>query len=443
MDTAGPAASPSRWGRWDRAFRRALFVAFLLHLPLIPSRLFDWARILFLSPPADYDDADASAVIPIDLDLLGRDPTPDPPADPGPTAPAPPAAAPGESAIDAGAPKPVADAGAPPPDAGKPRPAPDTDAGKPPSDAGSPADPGPLADAGPPSGVKDPLAAAGGAGQWSAKDPNVQVLLSGRALRKHPLGPWASRVLLMFPEWQQFFQGTPLDPIRDFDHLLITTPRLRGDRSKLVAILSTNLPSEQVTEAIDQVVHRTRGVWIEDAPVTAARAKVDGAPRILAWVPQKKLIAILPDEAKDQLSKLKKAKGFRNGAEAMVVSLITPARPLRNAIALPETLKWARASLTPTADGGADVALEAGDRSPEDAERHAPMLTREFERWRKIDVLGLTSIEIFEPLTIVNVGDTLRGRTHITAGQLRQIMGYVEQTMRNVYDAGGARYTEH
>ncbi len=130
-----------------------------------------------------------------------------------------------------------------------------------------------------PAPVRDPMSAAGGAGKIAAKDPNVQFLLSGRALRKHPLGSFFSRTLLMLPEWRQFFRTTQVDPIRDFDHLLITAPRLRGDSSKMVAILETNLPAETMHAALGEVIHQTNGVWVEDAPVTAARARIASAPR--------------------------------------------------------------------------------------------------------------------------------------------------------------------
>jgi hypothetical protein len=418
MDTAPPAR-----GKWaDRAFRRALTIAMLLHLPLVPTRIFDWVRLAF-SHAGDYDDADAQAIVPIDLDLLAKDPVAEPaPAAPPPPAPAPPST--GDAPVDAGAPKPRPDAGTLPADGGAPHPA-----------------EAPAPDAGPPgpAPVRDPMSAAGGAGKIAAKDPNVQLLLSGRALRKHQLGPWLSRLLSMIPDWKNFFGETPIDPVRDLDHLLITAPRLRGDSGKMVAIMAVNVPNEQIHEAVDQVIHRANGVWIEDAPVPAARARIGGAPRVFAMVPQKKLLVVLPGDATDQLERLKQAKPFRNSTEAVVVSLLTPARPFRDFFPLPDTLKWMRLAVIPTADGGVDLAIEAGDRSAEDAAEHAKALTEAVERRRKIDVLGLTSVEIVDAITFVGAGDTIRARTHVSNGQVRQIMGYVEQRARERF---GVR-TEH
>lgn len=405
-----------RHRKLDRAFARALAIALFLHVPLVPSRVFDWVRFAFSHDVGDYDAADASAVVPIDLDLLAREPVAEPPAPAAPPPPAPPPASSGDTPVDAGAPRPRTP---PPPDGGAP-----------------PADGGGATDGGAPAPVEDPMAAAGAAGKIAAKDPNVQLLLSGRALRKHPLGAFFSRVLLAIPEWRQFFQETPLDPIRDFDHLLITAPQLRSDSSKMVAILATAAPAEQIHEAVDQVVHRANGVWLEDAPVTAARAKVGGAPRLFALLPQKKLMVILPGDAMDQLERLKKAKPFRNSAEGLVVSLLTPARPFGAFFPLPQSLKWMRIAVIPTADGGVDLAIDAGDQSWQDAERHAEQMTRDLERRRKVDVLGLTSVEILDPVTFESSGETIRARTHVSRGKLGQIMAYVEGMVQQRYDAG-------
>lgn len=412
----------------DRLFVRALVIAALLHFPLVPSRFLDWVRLALFHQVGDYDDKDAQAVVPIDLDLLAKDPVAEPPAPAPAPPPAPPAPGPSDAIVDAG----------PPPPKPKPKPAPPKEL----PDAGAPepsasADAGPL-DGGAPPPLKDPMAAAGGAGKIAAKDPNVQLLLSGKAMRKHALGQFFSRVLLAIPEWRQFFQGTPIDPINDLDHILITAPRLKGDSAKMVAIMGFGVGAEPIREAIDQVVHRTNGVWLEDAPVKAARAKVAGAPRLFALLPQKKLLVILPGDAEAELEKLKQAKPFRNSSEGLVVSLLTPSRPFRDFITLPDSIKWMRIALSPTADGGADVAIDAGDASWQDAERHAEQLTRELERRRKVD-LGVVTLEILDPVTFESSGDTIRARTHISRSKLGQIMAFVEQQALSRTDAGPRR----
>lgn len=118
--------------------------------------------------------------------------------------------------------------------------------------------------------------------------------------------------------------------------------------------------------------------------------------------------------------------GFKSSAEGAVVSMLTPARPFAPFFPLPATLKWLRLALIPTADGGADLALDAGDGDHDQATAHAEFLTREIEARRKVD-LGVTTIELFAPVTFAAEGDTIRARTHVPAQKLAAIMAYVEQ----------------
>ena len=412
--TRGRGPGDTRRPRRSRAFALALAVSLLAHLPLVPTRLGEWVRMALSREGSDYDD-DAGALIPIDLDLLGKEPVPEAPRAPIEPSPRP---VRGPSETDA------SDAG--PPARTRPRPPPE------PLDGGPDAGP----DAGPPPPVRDPLSAAGGAGKIAAKDPNVQVLIAGKVLRKHELGRWFSRLLLTIPEWHGFFEGSPIDPIQDLDHLLITGPRLRSDSTRMVAVMDVNMPAARVEEALDQLVHRAGGVFLEDAPFTAARARVGGAQRVFAWLPQKRLLVVLPEEAMDQLGRLEQAKPFRSSAEGVVISLITPSRPFRDFFPIAESVRWLRFSVTPVADGGADVAIEAGDRSAGEAARDAAAMTRDFDLRRKVDLLGLTSMEIVDRIDFVAVGDVIRGRVHVPANKLRLLMAYIEQKAMERYDGG-------
>jgi hypothetical protein len=255
-------------------------------------------------------------------------------------------------------------------------------------------------------------------------------------LRKHELGRWFSRLLLMIPEWHGFFEGSPIDPIQDLNHLLITGPRMRGDSTRMVAVMDVNMPADRVQEALDQLVHRAGGVFLEDAPFTVASARVGGAQRVFAWLPAKRLIVVLPADAADQLARLRQAKPFRNTAEGVVISLVTPSRPFRDYFPLSESVRWLRFSVTPVADGSADVAIEAGDRSADEAARDAAAMTRDFDLRRKVDVLGLASMEIVDRIEFAAVGDTIRGRVHVPASKLRLLMAYVEQKALERYDGG-------
>ena len=403
-----------------RAFSIAVAVAFLLHLPFVPSNLGAWLQMVLQGHAADYDDRDAEALIPIDLDLMSDEPSPTaagtpppPPAGEPPPAPVVPAGD-GTSIADAG---PV-DAG--PADAEAPR------KKRPPSDAGIADDAGPV-DAGPPP-LRDPISAAGGAGKISAKDPNVQVLIAGNVIRKHQLGAAFARILVLIPEWHQFFADSPIDPIRDLNHLLITAPRFRGDTSKVVAVMDFNVPEAKIKGAVDLIVQSAGGSWLDDTPIPTARAKIAAGDRLFALVPGKRLLVVLPYESKDQLEGLKKSKGFTSSKVGIVISMVNPARPFKGLFALPETLKWMRLAVTPTPDGGADVSLEGGDASEKDAQKHAPEITKAFDQVRTVN-LFLTTLDIVDHAEFVAEGTSIKTQIHVSDAQLKRVVGMVEMQL--------------
>jgi len=420
MVAPGQAAYRKQGGLPRRAFEIALLVALVLHTPFIPSNLSAYLRLLF-APANDDDYADTEAIIPVDLDLLENDPSAEQAAPASPeTSEPPPAKSPAKPLEEKGfAPAGVADAGVQ--DAGT-----SGDAGR---SKDHVADAGPVKDAGP-LPLRDPIQAAGGAGKVAAKDPNVQVLIAGNALRKHPLGAAFGRILVMIPEWRQFFEESPIDPIRDVNHLLITAPKLRGDSSQLVAVMDFNVPEPQIRAAVDLVVQRAGGEWLEDTPVPAAHAKVSAGERLFALVPGRRLLVVLPTNAKDQLGGLKRTRGFPNSKVGIVISMVTPARPFRAVFNLPSGLKWMRLAVTPTSEGGADVSLEAEDTSAEEAAKHAKQLTHDFDQIRRVSVLGLTSFEVIDHAEFVAEGNKIKTRVHVSNRQLKLIIGFVEHLER-------------
>ena len=71
---------------------------------------------------------------------------------------------------------------------------------------------------------------------------------------------------------------------------------------------------------------------------------------------------------------------------------------------------------------------------------HAPVLTRDIEGRRSINLLGF-SFAIVDRVTFAAAGKVIRARTHVTPQQLQGIMSWVEQGAQSMY--GGGRPTEH
>ena len=432
----------------------------------------------------DEDPGDDEVIIPIDLDLMKDDPSKAGVVDPPPEAPEEPPPAAEATATAAKPPKPkpdVADAGADAAldasadaeadaeadasadaaadaaaDAGADAAADagaDASTGVPivPADAGPDPDAGPIAalDAGPDAGlvasssdagvpiVKEPLSQAGGPSQLAGKDPNVQILIAGDRIRSHALGRGFGRILRSIPEWKGFFQDTNIDPINDLDHMLLAGPRFKGDSSQVVAVMDYNRSDKDIRDAVDGIVTRANGTWIKDAPVPAARAKADKAERIFALVPEKNLLVILPGKEEAQLKKLKALKSFsKSSPVAIVISMVTPSRPFKGILPLPESFKWLRMGVTPTKEG-ATVSLEAADASPEEARRHAQDMTAAVELLRgqlRFDnplPFGPRTIEAFEKIEFVADGNLVRAEVKLSMAQLTAIMALAERSFQD------------
>lgn len=274
--------------------------------------------------------------------------------------------------------------------------------------------------------VRDPLSQAGSPSQLAGKDPNIQILIAGDRLRTHPLSEAFGKVLRAIPEWKDFFGTTNIDPIKDFDHMLLAGPKFKDDSSKVVAIMDYNRPDGEMKSAVNQIVTNAKGEWLKDAPVQAAQAKTNKADRIFALLPEKNLIVVLPAKEKDQLKKLKSLKSFNKSSPVgIALSMVNPARPFSKIFKLPDSLKWLRLALIPTSDGGADVTIETLDSAAsDDVKTHAKDLTTAYDLARataRIEVATM-QIEFLPKAVFVADGNLIRTSTHFTRSQLMAII---------------------
>ena len=474
-----------------------IFIALLLHTPLVPTKIFDWLSILFGIQSMEIEEMDGEVLIPLDLDLdpgqtappvptVVATTAPEPEAEPIPAATTKPVKKP-ESPKDAGVDASPEDAAvedaavedASVADAAIEDARPDaegdasTDGGdqdaqapiaslkdaggdagliaKGPEDAGADAESNPVvaslddagADAGPSPTLKDPAATAGAPAEFAGKNPNVSILIAGDRIRKHELGTWFGRILVTIPQWQGFFKDTPIDPIRDLDHVIIAGPQLRDSR-KVVAIMDFNVSEKKIHDSIDVIVKRSNppGKWLEGTPVPAAQAKADNGDRIFALPPGKHMLVVIPADAKAELAKVRGIKPFnKSSAAGIVISLVTPHRAFKGLpIAIPDTLKWMRISVIPTEDGGANVMLEALDGNAALAKEHAEKLGAVIESLRQIDIPFVGKFEIIGPAPFTSDGELIRATSHVTKQQLRLIMSKAEQELiRQAKEAAEAK----
>jgi hypothetical protein len=438
------------WGMLQlsrRPFLATLLVALALHLPMVPSWLSDWIRLLFVShqvePPPEGPQQEMEIPLELDMGLGG-------PGDngaPAPTAPPeaqsdddddleafdddddddPDAGAQPQDALDAGLDDAsdhdagIDDA----PDAGAPEPASELpDAGAPELDGGLTADAGPpLAD-----GLRDPNQHAGGAASVGPEHANVRIFIAADVLRKHArLAESFGDMLNAIPQWSQLLGGTDLNPIRDFDHLYIAGPQMRDPRWIWIA-LDYNIANDKMQRSIGEVVKKSApgGKWLR--PVEGMRVAAVGnkAERRVVMMPDKRMLAILPADAEDQIPRLKSPK-FKmppSTGAGIALFVITPGRAFaRSGFDMPASVKWLKLAFTPTEGGDFEVVVEGEDASEKDAEKTLDIVRKQIDgRPDIVLALGKPSWE--------RDGATIRGRVSISSFRLRLIMGYASSFIK-------------
>ncbi|MGZ3418480.1 MAG: hypothetical protein ACXWUG_26015 [Polyangiales bacterium] len=389
---------PDRWGRF---IALSLALHFLWALP--------WALILtallkalgLQTGPVHWKEVDAPTVIPIDLDLEEADqaaaPEPGPPTQPGP--------GPG--------PAPAQDAGPQQTDAAPPLEA-STDSGSDAHGQDGGADGGDAGDAGP-ERVKDPNALAGGLNALKPpnKEVHVSVLVRMDHLRLHPIGKQLGGRLTKIAQWKPFFDGTGLDPVRDFDVLYAFGPRFY-ETSRVSAIVATNKPDEAISLALQSVYKRFPGAeWIGDDDVPAFRAKIDGADRVIVQLPGG-IIITPPDGEKQsidlarQLVKKKKRVGDtlpKGDADLILSSFLT--KPSNVLTAIPEDLHDVHITLRTRKDMGGIVDLDAKAKDAKTAAADAEAIKKLIEGYVPKGFIGAIARKYVDGYTVTPEGDVV------------------------------------
>lgn len=398
-----------------RRLRWLLVASLLVHLLLTP--MAGWlglVGLLFTDEPAAPPPEEQLETIPVELFDAPREPAPQadtpslPEDDPVgfieqmvPEPPAVPALPP---------PEPVRSAVAPPQQTAPPAvssAAPSVDPESAPTDAGAPQ---PSADAGrgrepaaaeksrPHRSIEEPVALAGKAGALVEKQAYVSLILYADRIRGHAVGERIARLLPTLPQWQDFFGEGGLNPVSDFDRLMIIGPSFYNS-ANVVAALEYNTEPSKVRRAINGLVKRD-GEWLKGTEFPAARAHADRADRIF-MMPRPGFVLVVPPNLQQSANQIKGLPPPQ-GPEAMVAYLAKPHRPLaRFNVQIPESVEDARVRLTPLSQGRVRLELQAQDASPEQAQATARQVSQ------AINALADLSSSLSGLLDLVGFGRTV------------------------------------
>lgn len=405
----------TQWrGQRDTAARRRLWklvgLSLLAHVPLTPlGALFGLLALFGRSPATAGPPPEPITTIPIDLlQDDGSEPAGAKVAAAQPkAAPTKPPDNPFEG-LDKEPDEPSAEIVTPP----KPTPKPEA------GDAGA-------ADAGVAKGIGDPVALSGAAGRIADGNANVRLIVFTDRIRGTVLGPRVGALLAAANQWHDFFGPSGLDPIKDFDRILIAGPQLR-DSSAVVAVLRYNASEAKVRSALGALVARDpKGGWL-DAGAPAARASADRSERVFV-LPAPHIIVVAPPSAAAAALALPRSTRFPapKGDEVLTAYVRTPWRAFIGVpFNIPKTIAWVRISIAPTPSGGAAATVEAEDSSPETAQKDADDLTRAINAVATVNVLFIKQ-RFIEPVALRAEGKRIKGVVTATESQLHDVVGMV------------------
>jgi hypothetical protein len=377
--------------------RRGITVALVLSVAL---HIAPWV-LSGLPAGVNVHDLDGEAVLPFDVLVESVAPSPEPPmqAEPEPSEPLPEGAGAGPTVADAG-PSPAARVA----DAGASR---ASEAGASPFDAGLDGQAVAAADAAPP---LEPEAVADAVQGGPAA---IEIAIDAAVVRKHPVGAKMGSLLRGIPQWEDFMHGTPIDPVRDVDWILISGNSLIHTENDSV-VLRYSASDATVDQAVRIVARRYGHGGTVDAGAPGVRASVafaDRAERILLQ-PGSHLLAIVPPRVAPAIARQLAGRQVSpplHPGEALYWKFVRPHRMLGE---LPETVVEMRLRIVPRPDGGADVDVDGDTKDRDEAQAAAGDVAR-FIRRHDDPITSLLTRGILDHVDVTAEGS--RVHAHLTA----------------------------
>jgi hypothetical protein len=362
----------------------------------------------------DVKDLDGEAVLPFDV-LVENEPPPPPPEMPQAVEPPP---EPTESEEG----RPRADAGA---SNMRPR-----DGGLL-SDAADDASSDGAADASPDGEVAAPFDAGGPldpeaiASAVQGGPAAIEIAINADVIRNHPVGAKMGYLLRGIPQWDDFMHGTPIDPVKDVDWILISGNSLIHTENDSV-VLHYSAPDAVVDRAVQIVTRRYGHGGALDAGVPGVRASVtfaDRAERVLLQ-PGSHLLAIVPPRIAPsiarQLAGRRVSPPLRPG-EALFWKFVGPHRMLGE---LPESIVEMRLRVVPRADGSAEVSAEGDTKDADQAQAAAKDIAR-FVRRHDDPITSLVTRGILDHVEVTSEGTLVKARLTASLDQIANLVALV------------------
>jgi hypothetical protein len=405
----GIRTGPERfWAHWPVrvALASCLVISGIAHCSMMP-----------LNVPHRFElkDVDGDAVIPVDL-LAADDPPPPPPPPPAPSPPE-------EEKEKEPAPNAIVRAEvAKTHDAGVRDGAVDAPADAPADVANGFDGEVARAEAGF-SGPRDPEAIVG-ASAVRGDVVLVKLVINAEVIRSHPVGARMGYLLRGIPQWDEFMNGTDIDPIRDTDWVMIIGPSL-VNTSRDTVLIHYSVPDAVVDRAVRVVSRKYDRGGPFDAGVRGVKATLmhaDRAERVILR-PQPHLLAVVPPNVAERNARVLVSVRLADPdpTEAMFLRVVDPHHPIPE---IPESITEMRMRVVPSADAGAEVFVD-GDTKDADAASQAAEGIRRMVRRHDDAFTSLLTHGLFDHVEVSVDGRTVKAHLTATRDQIETLVTLV------------------
>lgn len=273
--------------------------------------------------------------------------------------------------------------------------------------------------------------AAGDNNLARAEHPNVNIYIAGKELRKRDLSSMFGELLNAVPEWQLLLGGTNIDPIADFDHVLISAPHMKKKGRWIVARVGYNVPDKKMKDAIGIAAQRSKGKWLDEYKLPVA--SVDDNKRKVVLIEQRDQLVVLPEGAEKQIDKLEGVGRFPDKPTAgIVIDMVTPANAFKSKFPFPKSIEKLRLRFTLEGETGYRVEIEMIDEDPVLAKKNAAFLEEKLGELRPIPLVSLFKKKYFfgKP-TFETEDEVIRISAPVTRAQVARIMKLVKVWLEN------------
>jgi hypothetical protein len=403
-------SGPERfWARWPvrLALALSLVLSAIVHGSLVP-----------IDVPHGFELRDVEGEAAIPVDILAADEMPPPPPPPAVNPKSPPSSDETEKELEAKARMAAVlrrDAG--PDDASMDAPADAVAEARPIWDGAFPLD---NADAG---GRRDPEAIVGAA-SVRADVVLVKLVVNTEVIRRHPVGARMGYLLRGIPQWDEFMNGTDIDPIRDTDWFMILGPSLINTARDTV-LIHYSVPDSVVDRAVGIVTKKYDRGGPFDAGVRGVKASLihaDRAERVILR-PQPHLLAVVPPSVAEKNARVLVGARLSEPApgEAVYLRLVNPNHPMPE---VPASITEMRLRVVPRSDAGADVLIE-GDTSDADAALQAAVAIRQMVRRHDDAITSLLTHGLLDHVDVSTDGVVVKAHLTATRDQIETLVTLV------------------